>query len=609
MRFSFRSALVIATLCSLSSLVATAQDSRLTAGRPLSHNAPALSVAVLKRDQPRIRQLLDAGADPNEKDSQGMSPWMWAVNYQNNDALIALLDRMPAISVTDADGRRRLAMAASLNNLVAVRALLNKRVPVDSPAVDGATPLLIAASSGYTDVMKALLESGAESNSRDEHGDTPLMAAARSGSLDAAKLLLASHSNPNQRDDDGRSPLHWAARSGRADMVHLLLNAGAVVDVTDTTGRTPLAYAREKGHEGVAEMLKKNGAREAPSLTRRGTLTPRDAIEKALPLLIRGWQSWSEQQTCGACHHRLMIVRVAALAETHGFGAAESLADDQRKFFARSSAAGEPRVREQLSSEESFVASAFGIYGDGSSGDALNLNAMLELGVPTSAALQMRALVLARKQLADGRWPNGLPRVPILSSDFTTTAFAARTIAAYAASTDAAEIHERVERAKRWLMTNTPVTTDDEASRLLGLLWTHADQMAINDAVDLLTHQQNADGSWSQLAGLNGDAYATGMVLVALGTGGGLRPTDSVYRRGVEYLLRTQEADGSWFVPKRAAASNEYFESGFPYGKFQFISYAASCWATMALLYAEPTGPGAGRHEIAANHRHHWLAW
>src|SRR4029453_8632983 len=265
------------------------------------------------------------------------------------------------------------------------------------------------------------------------------------------------------------------------------------------------------------------------------------------------------------------------------------LADDQMQFFVRGSAANELRLREQLASEEGFLSDAFGISGDGSSGDALNLNAMLELGVPHSSALEARPLLLARKQLPDGSWRTGLPRVPILSSDFTTTAVAARTIAAYAASTDAAEMTERVERAKQWLIANVPVTTDDEASRLLGLRWTHAEENLITSAADLLKHQQNADGSWSQVPGVNGDAYATGMVLVALCWGIGLPARDPVYKRGVEYLLRTQEADGSWFVPKRAAASNAYFESGFPYGKFQFISYAGSCWATMALMYAVPS--------------------
>jgi hypothetical protein len=66
----------------------------------------------------------------------------------------------------------------------------------------------------------------------------------------------------------------------------------------------------------------------------------------------------------------------------------------------------------------------------------------------------------------------------------------------------------------------------------------------------------------------------------------GLSVSNPVYRRGVDYLLRNQEPDGSWLVPTRAAPQNPYFESGFPHGKFQFISFAGSCWATMALILA-----------------------
>jgi hypothetical protein len=50
--------------------------------------------------------------------------------------------------------------------------------------------------------------------------------------------------------------------------------------------------------------------------------------------------------------------------------------------------------------------------------------------------------------------------------------------------------------------------------------------------------------------------------------------------------FETQEADGSWLVHKRAVSINGHVESGFPHGKFQFISYASTCWATMALSYA-----------------------
>jgi len=565
---------------------AVAGQDAVRGSEPALRGVLPLTAAVMTRDLARLRALLNAGHDPSEKDSQGFSPWMWAIHFGENEALNLLLARVPSIPATDLAAGQKLAIAASLNNEVAVRALLAKGIPVDAPDVGGAAPLLVAAANGYTGVVRILLAAGANPNRPDEHGDTPLMAASRIGSMPAVKLLLPSRSSPNARDRANRTALHWAARTDRADIVRALLDAGASVEAVDASGRAPLVYAQERGNAAVVDLLKNRGARGTIAITIRATGTPREAVNKSLPLLLRGWESWTQQQSCGACHHRLMIDRVAALAKQRGFEVATALADEQRELFTRRSGTDEARLRQQLASEEGVLRSALGIAGDGASGDALNLNAIFELGVPGSAALGTRALLLARKQLPDGSWRTGLPRVPILSSDFTITAVAARTIAAYGAPADAIEINERVARARRWLVAKDPVTTDDKVSRLLGLRWTHADEGLIRNAADLLKREQHADGGWSQLANANSDAYATGMVLVALQWGIGLPNSDPAYKRGVEYLLKTQEADGSWFVTKRAAASNKYFDSGFPHGKFQFISYAGSCWATMALMYA-----------------------
>ena len=54
----------------------------------------------------------------------------------------------------------------------------------------------------------------------------------------------------------------------------------------------------------------------------------------------------------------------------------------------------------------------------------------------------------------------------------------------------------------------------------------------------------------------------------------------------MKYLLSTQLTDGSWHVRSRAIAFQPYFESGFPHGHDQWISAAATNWATMALIPA-----------------------
>ena len=121
--------------------------------------------------------------------------------------------------------------------------------------------------------------------------------------------------------------------------------------------------------------------------------------------------------------------------------------------------------------------------------------------------------------------------------------------------------------------------------QLLGLLWAGTDVRRLQDPLDNLMALQRADGGWSQTPGLATDAYATGQVLFTLHELG-VSVSDKAYRRGVEYLLRTQFEDGSWHVVSRAVKFQPYFQSGFPYDHDQWISAAGTAWAAMGLAYA-----------------------
>jgi hypothetical protein len=76
--------------------------------------------------------------------------------------------------------------------------------------------------------------------------------------------------------------------------------------------------------------------------------------------------------------------------------------------------------------------------------------------------------------------------------------------------------------------------------------------------------------------------------LFALATSGALATRDQAFQKGVNYLLRTQADDGTWHVKTRSIWLQPYFESGFPYGRDQFISTAGTAWAAMALAAATP---------------------
>jgi hypothetical protein len=105
-------------------------------------------------------------------------------------------------------------------------------------------------------------------------------------------------------------------------------------------------------------------------------------------------------------------------------------------------------------------------------------------------------------------------------------------------------------------------------------------------AAQQIAAAQRPDGGWAQLPTLASDPYATGEALVALLETGALRPEHPVIRRGVDFLMQRQLADGSWFVSRRAIPLQPYTDSGFPHGRDQFISASATHLATQALIYA-----------------------
>src|SRR5690606_397474 len=149
-------------------------------------------------------------------------------------------------------------------------------------------------------------------------------------------------------------------------------------------------------------------------------------------------------------------------------------------------------------------------------------------------------------------------------------------------------ISERQQQVLQWLTENEPRDNEDRVFRLWSLVSLDADQAVTKKALDDLLQTQRDDGGWGQNERLDSDAYATGTALAVLLQAGGLTADDPAIQRAIEFLLNTQQPDGSWYVATRAEGFQVYYESGFPHGKDQFISIAASAWSTWSLLLALP---------------------
>jgi hypothetical protein len=335
---------------------------------------------------------------------------------------------------------------------------------------------------------------------------------------------------------------------------------------------------------------------EAPDSVSADHQAVRTAIERSLPLLQAGAKSFRERSEgrCISCHHQGLVLPSVALARSRGFNVDEVLAREEIErvhgFYARRQARYEAALKDSAAAAEVDRFGNFTVHA------GYWLWALAAEKVPPDEALATAVRQLSGKQWVfgnqspgEGHWSfTDVARAPMQASDFTTTALAVFAIKQYGTSLEADSTANQLAAAKAWLLSTTPRTTDDKVFRLFGLKWTYAAEVERSAAAQALLADQRPDGGWAQQANMPTDAYATGLALVALAQADDLPTTDAAYVRGMNFLLKTQHVDGSWFVKTRAIPTNPYFESGFPHGKSQFISYAATCWATMALTLALP---------------------
>lgn len=302
----------------------------------------------------------------------------------------------------------------------------------------------------------------------------------------------------------------------------------------------------------------------------------RAAVVKALVPLQNGATGHAEQKTCFACHNQAPPLLAFATARARGFDLPARLFASQAEHIAGFLGTNRERFKDGRGTGGAAATASYALF-------ALELAGHKPDG-DTAAA----AGYLLSTQADRDHWRTTSDRPPTEASDFTTTYLTLRALRVWgpAAGLDEPKIAARVARARGWLVKTAAKDTEDRAFRLLALKDVGAERKEIAAAAWDLQQAQRADGSWAQLDGGRGDAYATGLALVALHLGGGVRADAPAYRAGLSHLLRTQRADGTWLVRSRSKPFQPYYESGFPHEKDQFISIAASGWAATALALA-----------------------
>lgn len=121
------------------------------------------------------------------------------------------------------------------------------------------------------------------------------------------------------------------------------------------------------------------------------------------------------------------------------------------------------------------------------------------------------------------------PPISIEDGDISRTALRISALKQYGAPGLAAEIEERIRRARDCLAAVKVTTAEDRNMQLVGLGWAGVDSGPLRRLASVNLAAQRADGGWSQRKELRADAYATGQTLCALSVSGVVSPREPAY--------------------------------------------------------------------------------
>jgi len=302
----------------------------------------------------------------------------------------------------------------------------------------------------------------------------------------------------------------------------------------------------------------------------------RGAANRSIALLQKVGSNW--RMGCFSCHTQALPALALQEARAHGLSVDEKSAQSTAN-----------RAFAMFSSLDDAVQDPFVI--DIAVSEGYSVIAADAAGIAPNAVLGTYARRIANHQQEDGGWPLLDGRPPHSGSLFAATAIAARAVALYLPNRPGDQKAQVLSKTRAWMLAHRPASSEDITFQLLGLKWTDPAATVPAELIQAAFTLQRDDGGWAQVPERPSDAYATGQVLYALASAG-VTADNAPWQRGIDYLLKTQAADGSWHVTTRlhspAPISPPYFESGFPYKHDQYLSTAATSWSVMALASALP---------------------
>nr|CAD7444734.1 unnamed protein product [Timema bartmani] len=206
----------------------------------------------------RVRELIEAGHDVNQPDTETVTLLHWAAINNRQEIIRYYISKGAGVDVVGGELLATpLHWATRQGHLGSVTLLMQHGADPSLRDGEGCSCIHLAAQFGHTAIVAYFVAKGVNVNMQDRNGMTPLMwSAYKVSSLDPTRLLLTFDACTTTQDKiHGNTALHWAILSRNHTAVSTLVTHGANLDIANTQGETPFSLL--KSHKNSTWLGKK----------------------------------------------------------------------------------------------------------------------------------------------------------------------------------------------------------------------------------------------------------------------------------------------------------------------------------------------------------------
>lgn len=210
-------------------------------------------LATRSKDLEVINYFIEKGADVNQADALGNTPFMNAANSNTLETITLFSKTLKNSNHTNKKGESALALAVANNSADIVDFLLNNKADisvVDHSGNDLTTYLMQSytakTEADFNRKLQLLLKQGFEFGKPQANGNTLYHLALDKNDVAALKFIQQSKTDVNAKNDEGITPLHKAAmKANDTEILKYLISIGAKKNVHTEFDETAYDLASE----------------------------------------------------------------------------------------------------------------------------------------------------------------------------------------------------------------------------------------------------------------------------------------------------------------------------------------------------------------------------